>query len=132
MKWNIWNFTHVMRSHLVRYFLQNSARKNFHNKCQNSRRFLLNKVFLFKYMFVVSESKWTQKFAFIVSSACKQSLSIIWGKECFYICSSDRLFVSLWLAQMYLYAYLKIIDLVFSTRFCILLLRKIWHDCSAI
>ena len=61
IKWNIWSFTHVRRSHLVRYlvlctlnskkqsFLYNSARKNFHKKCQNlqnSRRFLLNRVSL--------------------------------------------------------------------------------------
>ena len=35
------------------------------------------------FMFLVSESKWTQKLVFIAFSTCKQNLraSLIWGKE---------------------------------------------------
>ena len=95
MKWNIWNFTHVMRSHLVRYlvlytwsckmqrvFYRIPLGKIFTTSVKIHEGFSSAKFFHFKYMFIVLKSKWTQKFVFfLISSACKQKPSIIWGKE---------------------------------------------------
>ena len=94
IKWNIWRFSYVMLSHLVRYFVL-----HIHFKLQNAKIFYRippGKTFTTRvkihegsssteflyFKFVYSfRIKMKQKFVFIVSSACKQRPSIIWGKE---------------------------------------------------
>ena len=95
--------------------------------CKIHESFSSTEFLYFKHMVIVSESKWTEKFVLTVSSACKKNVieSIIWEKEL-----GLFQFMFKWLFICLFMTLLKIIDVVLSTRFCILLLRKIWHDCS--
>ena len=87
IKWNIWSFTRVRRSHLVRCLLSYTLNsKKQRKKCQNlqnSRRFLLDRVSLLWAYVYSSRTKMNWKLVFIAFSACKQNLraSLIWGKE---------------------------------------------------
>ena len=84
INWNNSSFTHVRRSHLVRYlvlYTLTSKKVRVFHTIQRGKTFTksvaklrITKVFLdkvSKYVFVVSESKWTQNIVFIVFSACK-------------------------------------------------------------
>ena len=109
---------------------KNFARKIFHEKCQNLqnlRRFFVDISLLQVHVFIININT---KICFIVFSTCNKNhkASIIWGKEL-----EVSLFMLKWsfiVNSLFAYVHLKIINLVFRTRFCISFLRKTQHDRS--